>query len=72
MPLSVWFQNQSRLKALVNKNQEKRAFLLLLKHALDVLMLTNIGNMTFQLSCRWAIKKKTNPLLFMFQNLVLF
>lgn len=61
MPLSVWFQNQRRLKALANKNQENRAFFFLLKHALDVLMLTNTGNKTFQLSCRWAIKKKPNP-----------
>lgn len=61
MPLSVWFQNQSRLKALTNKNQENRAFLSLLKHALDVLMLTNTGNETFQVSCRWAIKRKPTP-----------
>lgn len=58
MPLSVLFQNQRKLKALANKNQENRAFLFLLKHALDVLMLTNTGNKTRQLSCRWAIKKK--------------
>lgn len=61
MPLSVWFQNLSRLKALANKNQENRAFLFLLKHALDVLMLTNTGYKTFQLSCSWAIKKNQTP-----------